>query len=133
MNSSFKIPYTFSYMFRNLINQSVELSVFNWSYFFHFFFFKPIHVIYPYTFTMIGLTNSSSISFLIFVCLSFNSVSFNSIKPFPYLKRLFFAFKKCFSIFSQYFGFPSLYFKKKNYNFIETINKCFTRFIKVLI
>ena len=37
--------------------------------------------------TIIGLKNSFSVSPLIFISLSFNSLSLNSIKPFPNSKR----------------------------------------------
>ena len=46
--------------------------------------------------TTIGLENSYSISRLIFISLSFNSISFSSIKSFSNSKRLFFTFKNWF-------------------------------------
>ena len=56
--------------------------VFNWSYFLHQ--------------TKIGLKNSSSISLLVFISLSFSSISFRSIKSFSNYKRLFLTFKNWF-------------------------------------
>ena len=95
---------------------------------------------------MIGLKNSYSISLLIFTSLSFNPISFNSIKSFSNFKRLFLplqigSFAWFLSIFSQKFcfyrlDFPSLYIKKnskflKNKN--QTISSDFRRLIKILI
>ena len=48
--------------------------------------------------TISALKNSSSISLLIFSPLSFNSISFSSIKHFSNSKRLFFTFKNWFFI-----------------------------------
>ena len=45
---------------------------------------------------LVGLRNSSSISFLIFIPLSFNYLYFNSLKSFSYSKILFFVFRILF-------------------------------------
>ena len=63
--------------------------------------------------TVIGFKNKSSISLLMFTCLTFNSLSFNSINYFFNPKRLFFTFKSCFFYLSERYGDLSAEGKKK--------------------
>ena len=63
--------------------------------------------------TIIGLSNSSSISLLIFTSISFNSLSFNSVKSFSNSERLslllkIVTFAYYLSILSQYVRFYNL-------------------------
>ena len=104
-------------------------SIFNWSYFF-IYIFSDLYI--SSRVILCVLKNNFPISLLIFVSLSFNSISLNSIKSFSIYKRLFCTFKnRLLSLFLKYFfvntfifmvRFPSLYILQ---NFLEIKKKHF--------
>ena len=102
---------------------------------FHFFLFC-LNLSISFIEIIIGLKDSSSISFKIFSSLSFNSPSFNPIKSFTYSKRLFFTFKNLFPRVLLYFcfynldalRFPFIYVQQKMFKIFKQ-----TYFEKIII